>query len=257
MPKKNKKYYWLQLHKDFFKRHDMKIIKAMPNGKDYIIFYMSLLLESIDHEGHLRFSELVPYNEEMLAVITDTNIDIVRSAIQIFKNLGLMQILDDQTIYMTETTKMLGYTTQWAIDKAKYRDKKALEEPKTQLEDNGKTKEDNVLQEKEIDKELELDIELDKDKEIKDNALPNPKPKKISHGEFNNVKLTEEEFKKLEERYPEWYKSYITSVDNYIEQKGKRYKSHYATILTWIDRDIKDGKLKEQPKYKSDGVRTI
>lgn len=246
MPKKNKKYYWLQLHKDFFKRHDMKIIKAMPNGKDYIIFYMSLLLESIDHEGHLRFSELVPYNEEMLAVITDTNIDIVRSAIQIFKNLGLMQILDDQTIYMTETTKMLGYTTQWALDKAKYRDKKALEEPKKQLEDNGKTKEDNVLQEEEIEKEL--DIEIYKKKDTKE---------KHAHGEFNNVKLTEEEFKKLEERYPNYFNEYIETLDNYIEQKGKRYKSHYATLLNWIKRDIKEGKLKDQPKYKSDGVRTI
>ena len=45
-----KKYYWLKLKRDFFKRHDMRIIEVMPNGKDYILFYLKMLLESIDHE---------------------------------------------------------------------------------------------------------------------------------------------------------------------------------------------------------------
>ena len=44
-----KKYYWLKLKRDFFKRHDIRIIEEMPNGKDYILFYNKLLLESIDH----------------------------------------------------------------------------------------------------------------------------------------------------------------------------------------------------------------
>ena len=61
-----KRYYWLKLPKDFFKRHDVRIIEAMPNGKDYILFYLKLLCESIDHEGNLRFSDQIPYNEEML-----------------------------------------------------------------------------------------------------------------------------------------------------------------------------------------------
>ena len=34
----NKRYYWLKLEEDFFKRHDIKIIESMPNGKDYILF---------------------------------------------------------------------------------------------------------------------------------------------------------------------------------------------------------------------------
>ena len=50
----------------------------MENGKDYIIFYLALLLESIDHEGHLRFSNTIPYDDKMLSIITDTNIDIVQ-----------------------------------------------------------------------------------------------------------------------------------------------------------------------------------
>ena len=34
------KFYWLKLKRDFFKRHDIQIIEAMPNGKDYVLFYL-------------------------------------------------------------------------------------------------------------------------------------------------------------------------------------------------------------------------
>lgn len=96
----DKRYYWLKLKRDFFKRHDIRIIESQPNGKDYILFYLKLLCESVDHNGNLRFSETIPYNEEMLSTITNTNIDIVRSAIKVFHELKMMEILDDGTLYM-------------------------------------------------------------------------------------------------------------------------------------------------------------
>ena len=90
----DKKFYWLKLKRDFFKRHDIRIIEEAPNGKDYILFYLKLLLESIDHEGELRFSETIPYNENMLSVITNTNLDIVRSALKMFTELNMIEIYD-------------------------------------------------------------------------------------------------------------------------------------------------------------------
>lgn len=48
-----------------------------------MLFYLKMLLESIDHEGELRFSDAIPYNEEMLSVITDTNVDVIRQAMRI------------------------------------------------------------------------------------------------------------------------------------------------------------------------------
>ena len=103
-----KKYYWLKLKRDFFKRHDIRIVEEMPNGKEYLLFYLKLLVESIDHEGSLRFSDTIPYNEQMLSVITNTNVDIVRSAMKLFDNLNLVEIKDDQTIYMEEVQHMIG-----------------------------------------------------------------------------------------------------------------------------------------------------
>ena len=103
-----RRFYWLKLKRDFFKRHDIRIIEAMPNGKDYILFYLKLLCESVDHEGNLRFSEHIPYSTEMLATITDTNVDIVRSAIKVFCELNMMEVLDDGTFFMTEVNRMIG-----------------------------------------------------------------------------------------------------------------------------------------------------
>lgn len=144
----NGKYYWLKMKRDFFKRHDIRIIEEMPNGKDYILFYLKLLLESVDHEGSLRFSDTIPYNEQMLSVVTNTNIDIVRSAMKLFIELNMMSIYDDQTIYMNEVEKLIGSETKWA-------EKKRLQ----------RAKEDNVPKLSPICP-TELETELEQEKEI-------------------------------------------------------------------------------------------
>ena len=120
-----KKYYWLKLKKDFFKRHDVRVIEGMDNGKDYVLFYLKLLVESIDHDGNLRFNDMIPYDDKMLSSVTNTNIDIVRSAIQIFKALGLIEILDDKTIYMKQIESFIGAETNWAKQKRLQRIEKA------------------------------------------------------------------------------------------------------------------------------------
>lgn len=119
--KNEKKRYWLKLDKNFLKSPQMKVIKSMPNGKDYIIFYLSLMLESIETVGHLRFTSLVPYNDDMLAAITDTNIDIVRSAVKIFCELGLMKIFDDGTIFLPEVPAITGKESESAERVRNYR----------------------------------------------------------------------------------------------------------------------------------------
>ena len=114
----DKTYYWLKLKRDFFKRHDIQIIESMPNGKDYVLFYLKLLVESVDHEGALRFSSTIPYNEEMLSTITRTNIDIVRSAMKLFTELQMIEVLDDSTIYMNEVTSLLG-SEGWSAERVR------------------------------------------------------------------------------------------------------------------------------------------
>lgn len=151
-----KKFYWLKLKKDFFKRHDIKIIEDMENGKDYILFYLKLLCESLDHNGSLRFSDTIPYNEKMLSTITGTNIDIVRSAMKVFTSLEMIEILDDQTIYMREVEKMIGGETDSAERVRRHR---ALKQGQS-LQCNVPV---TICNE---DIEIDIDRELKKEKEV-------------------------------------------------------------------------------------------
>lgn len=161
----HQKYYWLKLKRDFFKRHDVRIIEEMPNGKDYILFYLKMLLESVDHEGRLRFSDTIPYNEQMLSVITHTNIDIVRSAMRVFMDLQLVDILDDQTIYMSEVEKLVGSETSTAERMRRCRERKKLAEcnPVTPMLQN---------RDIELEKELEKELELEKEETTTQHAIP-------------------------------------------------------------------------------------
>lgn len=129
------RFYWLKLHRDFFKRHDIKVVEAMPNGKDYILFYLKLLLESVDHEGSLRFSDSIPYSAEMLAAVTNTNVDVVRGAIKTFSELGMVTILPDSTIYMEEVNRMIGSAAdnEAANRKRKQRERERLAQIQTPL----------------------------------------------------------------------------------------------------------------------------
>ena len=70
-------------------------------------------------------------------------------------------------------------------------------------------------------------------------------------GEFNNVKLSEDEYKKITEL---GLLDYIERLSAYIAQTGKRYKSHYATILNWSRKDStpkKSGRVELQTEYKT------
>lgn len=61
---------------------------------------------------------------------------------------------------------------------------------------------------------------------------------KRKFGEFSNIHLTPEEHKKLIEKFGENDTAdKIENLSRYIASKGKKYKSHYATILNWSRMD--------------------
>ena len=67
---------------------------------------------------------------------------------------------------------------------------------------------------------------------------------KQKYGEFQNVLLTDEEYGKLQQTIPN-ADNLIERLSAYIESTGKKYKSHYATLLNWDRRD-RGGKQKTE-----------
>lgn len=68
-------------------------------------------------------------------------------------------------------------------------------------------------------------------------------PSKNSYGEFGNVKMTTEEFSKLvQAEGADRANALIEELSSYLASSGKRYKSHYATLLNWGRRKDKESK---------------
>lgn len=68
---------------------------------------------------------------------------------------------------------------------------------------------------------------------------------KIFLGEFKNVELTEDEYKKLLEKIGENNAHIlIEELSGYLKSTGKnKYKNHYATLLNWARRKIETRQL--------------
>ena len=242
-----KKFYWLKLKRDFFKRHDIRILESMPDGRVICYFFIKLIVESIDHEGYLRYSESKAYTNGALAVITNTDTDFVEKALVILKDLELVKILDDGTIFIPEAVKCIGYETKWAQKKRDWREQK------------GQTK-DNVLESKDNVLEMSSNIGTMSDKsksksKSKRKSIEKNVEEKNPYGEFSHVLLTDTEYSKLSQRFGEQKTTeYIVKLDRYIENypaKGNKYKSHYATILNWIDKDTKEAPKGIEPTKRS------
>lgn len=58
------------------------------------------------------------------------------------------------------------------------------------------------------------------------------KDKKHIYGEHGKVLLSDEELRKLKEKFPDW-EDKIKELDEGIAMKGYKYKSHYLAILQW------------------------
>lgn len=69
------------------------------------------------------------------------------------------------------------------------------------------------------------------------------------YGEFKNVLLTKEEHQKLTDKFGETKAlALIERLSAGIASKGYKYKSHYATILNWNNKDEKEKRDPETPQ---------
>lgn len=222
----NKKYYYLKLKDSFFDTDSMIVLESMPDGYKYSNILLKLYLRSLKGDGKLMFNERIPFNSTILSQVTRHSVGDVEKAIKVFKELDLIEILDNGAIYMLDIQNFIGESSTEGDRKRLYR--KKIEQEKQSLLGMGQMSgqmSDNRPPEIEI--EIEKEIEKDIDKKLKKNK----------YGEFNNVLLTKQELEKLKEKYPNDYLQRIERVSGYVASTGKSYKSHYATIINWAKKD--------------------
>ena len=107
--------------------------------------------------------------------------------------------------------------------------------------------------------ELPPEEEEEVEEEEEEEGKPAPvAPAYVVLGEFENVKLTENEIAKLNEKFgAKEARDRINSLSEYMKSKRKRYDSHYATILNWARRDEKQSAETGKKPTGLEGVRQL
>jgi hypothetical protein len=79
-------------------------------------------------------------------------------------------------------------------------------------------------------------------------ATPPPEIKTLGD-KFKKVKISKTNYTNLIELYGDIkVEDYINRLDAHIASSGKKYKSHYATVIKWITEDMRKEKAGTQPK---------
>ncbi|MBL7575758.1 phage replisome organizer, putative, N-terminal region [Peptoniphilus asaccharolyticus DSM 20463] len=151
----NKRYYYLKLKENFFDSEEMVYLESEKDGVKYSNFLLKLYCKSLKREGRLVLNELVPYDTKMLAKVTRFSESFTKKALKKLENLGLIQRLDDGTIFMSNIQEYIGKSSTEADRKRIYR-KKIEEEKSGQM--SGQMY-DKRTPEIEIDKEIEKEID--------------------------------------------------------------------------------------------------
>ncbi len=155
----NKKYYYLKLKDNFFDTDEIKILEDLDNGYLYSNILLKLYLKSLKNEGKLMFNDRIPYNPKMIATITNHNVDVVEKALNIFKQLELIEVLDNGAIYMLDIQNYIGKSTTEG-------DRKRLYRKKIESESNELIGQMSDIRPPEIEIEKEIKIEKDIELEI-------------------------------------------------------------------------------------------
>lgn len=119
--KNDKKYYYIKINKNFFDSDIIKTLETMPDGVSYSNILLKLYLKSLDDNGRLMFRENYPYNPAMLAKLTGHKEDTVKNALEEFKKLGLIEILENGAIYMLDFEDYVGASGEEAKRKKEYK----------------------------------------------------------------------------------------------------------------------------------------
>lgn len=158
----NKKYYYLRLKENFFDSDELKILESMKDGYLYSNILLKLYLRSLKNDGKLVVNERIPYSADMLASVTGHQVGTIKQALSVFKDLGLIDVLDNGAIYMLDIQNFIGKGSSEADRKREYRQR--IETDRTNVQTNLRQISDKNPPE--IEKEIKIDKELYIEKDI-------------------------------------------------------------------------------------------
>jgi len=256
---------WIKITTDVFDDEKILMIESLPSADSIIVIWFKLLAFAgkQNNDGVFLMSNRIAYTDEMLASIFRRDVNVVRLALKAFEEYGMIEIVNN-VICIPNWNK---HQTLDAYEKKKERDRLYQQNRRAaqraliaKSSDSQQTQSSDVaISERDIeeDKEKEEDIKdiISASDEPEPPALVKKKPVKHKHGEYKHVLLTDEEVEKLKKEYGEaMTHNLIVFLDEYIEMKGYKAKSHYLAMRKWVvdavkERDRKQGRKEMVPDW--------
>lgn len=255
---------WIKITTDVFDDEKILLIESLPDAYAIIVVWFKLLcLAGKQNNSGVFLMGKIAYTDKMLATIFRMKESTVQLALQTFEQFGMIEIIDGvitipnwgkhQNLEQIEARK--EYQREYQRE---YRKKQKLLAAKDENEDSKclrKHLHEYNVNSLEEDIERDIEKELDNKDIIPDSDEPEPpapkksKPVKHKYGEYQHVLLSHEESRKLEKEFgTELIDKAVTFLDEYIEMKGYKAKSHYLAIRKWVIDAVKE---KEQKQNKS------
>lgn len=217
----NKKYYYLRLKDNFFDSDELKVLESMKDGYLYSNILLKLYLRSLKNDGKLVFNDRIPYSAEMLSSITCHQVGTIKQALSIFKDLGLIDILDNGAIYMLDIQNFIGKGSSEADRKREYRQR--IECDRTNVRTN-------LRQISTRDRDRDRDRNRDRDRDI----CVVEKPQQ-THTYFKppTVEEVKEYCIERNNNIDAEYFVDFQEARGWVLSNGKKMKDWKATIRTW------------------------
>ena len=229
---------WIKLTTDMFDNRKIKHLRRLPDGNNIVLLWIMLLTMAgrCNAGGMIFLTENIPYTTKMLADELGFEENTVKLGVQALQSLNMVVTDGD---YFTvsgweeyqNTDKLAEMREQNRLRKQKQREKERL------LTDTSRDSHVTVT----VCHATDIDKEKDKEKDIElnnNNSTPTA-PKKHKYGTHQNVLLTDEEYAKLQERFPLDYTDKINTLSEGLALKGYKYKSHYLAVIKWANNEIR------------------
>ena len=232
---------WIKLTTDMFDNRKIKHLRRLPDGNNIVLLWIMLLTMAgrCNAGGMIFLTENIPYTTKMLADELGFEENTVKLGIEALNQLNMV-ITDDGVFTIAgweeyqNTDKLADMREQNRLRQAKYKQKQKLLQ--ANVSDNV-----TVTLPVTLGNATDIDKEKDKEKDIElnnNNSTPTA-PKKHKYGTHQNVLLTDEEYAKLQERFPLDYTDKINTLSEGLALKGYKYKSHYLAVIKWANNEIR------------------
>ena len=249
----NKKFYWLKLKNDFFNQKEIKKLRRIAGGDTYTIIYLKMQLLSLKDNGKIYFDGIEDTFSEELALEIDEDPKNVEVTLLFLEKYGFIERVEENEYSLPQARESLGSETASAIRVRRHREKEKS------LQCNAPVTIGNTEIEKEIDIEKELEIDIPpkspKRKLTKSKRLETPTVQKHQYAEF--VAMTNDEYQSLVDNERLGTQTAVNRcieiLDNYKGANGKKYKSDYRAILTWVIDRYEEEQRKLGPKSPNGG----